>query len=370
MYTAGATIPDILSAIEILSPPAGHGVMVLLADEGRPDLEELVAALRETGLPFFGGFFPGLIAEGRQRDQGALVEAMPLHVPPQVVQGLEAGRVKLPETLTGLGLESPDSLTCIVLADGLAGYITPALKQLQNAMGPTAHYFGGGAGSLSLQQQPCVFTAEGLFQDALVVACADVQSSLGVSHGWKELMGPVIATRTRGNIIVELDWEPAIDLYRAVVEKDSGKTLTREHFFEIAKSYPFGLHRDGTEPIVRDPIAVDEDGCLRCVAEVPQNAVIAIMKGEPAHLIDAARQAAAQAAGGQGASRGIWVVDCISRTIFLGDGFDEELDAVAEAVAGQGAPIQGLLTLGEISSHGDGTLSFFNKTIVVGALHG
>jgi hypothetical protein len=29
--------------------------------------------------------------------------------------------------------------------------------------------------------------------------------------------------------------------------------------------------------------------------------------------------------------------------------------------------MQGLLTLGEIASLGDGTLSFFNKTIVVGA---
>lgn len=370
MHIHDATIPAILAAIDRLAPPEGHALSLLLADQGRPDLEELIAAVAATGRPFFGGFFPGLIAGGSHHERGALIDALPLHMPPAVVTGLDAAAVELPRALTDLGLEAPDPLTCIVLADGLTPRLSPALKALQNAMGPTAHFFGGGAGSLSLQQEPCVFTADGVFQDAIVVACTRQASSLGVRHGWRNLMGPVIATRTDGNIVAELDWEPAIDLYRAVVEADSGRTLTAEGFFDIAKSYPFGMHREGAEPIIRDPIGVDEQGRLRCVAEVPQNAAMAIMKGEPQALVDAARQAAADAAAGAGPQARTWVVDCISRTIFLGDGFGDELAAVAGAVAGGAEGMQGLLTLGEISSHGDGTLSFFNKTIVVGAFDG
>jgi hypothetical protein len=367
MHIQEATIPAILAGIERLAPPPGHALSLLLADDGRPDLEELVAAVAATGRPFFGGFFPGLIADGRHHGQGALIDHMPLHMPPAVIGGLGAATIELPEALAALGLAAPDPLTCIVLADGLTPRLSPALKALQNGMGPTAHFFGGGAGSLSLQQEPCVFTAEGVFQDAVVVACAKRASSLGVRHGWRNLMGPVIATRTDGNIVAELDWEPAIDLYRTVVEADSGRELTADGFFDIAKSYPFGMHRDGDEPIIRDPIAVDGEGRLRCVAEVPQNAVMAIMKGEPQALVDAARLAAADAAAGAGPDARFWVVDCISRTIFLGEGFGGELAAVAEVIDGDTGRMQGLLTLGEIASLGDGTLSFFNKTIVVGA---
>ena len=65
------------------------------------------------------------------------------------------------------------------------------------------------------------------------------------------------------------------------------------------------------------------------------------------------------------------LIDCISRAIFLGPRFANELAAVRTALAAGGAPAPvGALTLGEISCRGDGYLEFFNKTAVVGVLHG
>ena len=52
----------------------------------------------------------------------------------------------------------------------------------------------------------------------------------------------------------------------------------------------------------------------------------------------------------------------------LGDGAQQELSAL-EAFAGQGVPIAGPVSLGELASNGNGTLQVFNKTIITGAVH-
>jgi hypothetical protein len=58
------------------------------------------------------------------------------------------------------------------------------------------------------------------------------------------------------------------------------------------------------------------------------------------------------------------VIDCVSRALFLGDRFGEELEAVRE----EPHPQIGFLSLGEIGASGDDFMEFLNKTIVVASL--
>ncbi len=62
-----------------------------------------------------------------------------------------------------------------------------------------------------------------------------------------------------------------------------------------------------------------------------------------------------------------FIVDCISRVLFLGNDFTKELSQVAKIVRGKHEDVEifGVLSLGEISSYDKGYLEFFNKTIVV-----
>lgn len=241
-----------------------------------------------------------------------------------------------------------------------------------NRLGNSVHYFGGGAGSLTLKQEPCLFTSGGFVQDAAIVAFIKLESNLGVRHGWERIMGPIVATKTRKNIIMELNWKNAFQVYRETVEGDSGKKLTTKNFFNIAKGYPFGIHKEGMEDIVRDPIAVTEKDELICVGEVPENSALSILKGKKTSLIHAASQAADDCLHiGAGTIRQSFIVDCISRVIYLEKDFAKELETVnhkIHSVDDRHTP-SGILTLGEISSYGEGFLEFFNKTIVVGILY-
>ena len=58
------------------------------------------------------------------------------------------------------------------------------------------------------------------------------------------------------------------------------------------------------------------------------------------------------------------IMDCISRVLFLGAGFAEELEAVAQ----DNLPLVGACTIGEIANCGTELLEYFNKTAVVAVL--
>ncbi|MBU1486560.1 histidine kinase, partial [bacterium] len=65
------------------------------------------------------------------------------------------------------------------------------------------------------------------------------------------------------------------------------------------------------------------------------------------------------------------IADCISRVLFLEEDFDREVALVKERIASinKESILEGFLSLGEISSYGEGLPEFFNKTTVVGVLY-
>jgi len=57
-------------------------------------------------------------------------------------------------------------------------------------------------------------------------------------------------------------------------------------------------------------------------------------------------------------------MDCISRVLFLGAGFEEELEAVVQ----DNLPMVGACTIGEIANCGTEFLEYYNKTAVMAVL--
>jgi hypothetical protein len=259
--------------------------------------------------------------------------------------------------------------TMFVIVDGLAKRISGLIDSLFNVFGLEMNYIGGGAGSLSFEQKPCLLTNEGLLQDSALLALLEIESGIGVRHGWKSISGPFKVTEADQNLVKTLDWEPAFRVYREVVEQASGKVFTRDTFFELAKGYPFGINRMGTEKIVRDPIMVGDNDALICVGEVPEECYVDILSGDVSSLVSAAGEAlqsAKEAFQGKPAAQTTFFIDCISRVLFLEEEFQQELHAVCE----EDSLVFGALTLGEIANNGKEYLEFYNKTAVVAVLEG
>ena len=370
MYIASTNAKDVVSAVTAMERSPDDALMLFVGDEDRPDLGDLVSALNSAGVTFFGGVFPGLVSGTARLDSGVVAVPVPLMSAPYVVQDLDTEDFSIPAFPELADLPAGAEPTAFVLVDGLTSNIVAFLQEMFQHLGTSVHYVGGGAGSLSLEQKPVLFTPEGVFQDAAIVAFSPLKSGLGVRHGWTRLVGPVVATQTEKNVIRELNWQSAFDVYREVVESDSGRSFDGGHFMDIAKSYPLGMQREGVEDVVRDPLSTTEDGSIVSVGEVPENSVMYVLKGGADDLPVAAAQAAEDSVRTVDGDVRCWlVVDCISRALFLGDDIQKELAAVLSRLPGSAPELCGVFSLGEISSYGDGLLEFFNKTIVVGALH-
>jgi hypothetical protein len=251
--------------------------------------------------------------------------------------------------------------------DGFSQRISALIDSLFNFFGLEVNYLGGGCGSLSFKQKPCLFTNEGLIADSAILATVGTTSGIGVSHGWTSVRGPFKVTESDRNTILSLDWQPAFSIYRRVVEEAARCEFTETNFFELAKCYPFGIKRLGGEMIVRDPFIVKDNGALVCVGEVPVESYVDILTGDESSLVNAAGKALAlslDAYHGPADKKIILFIDCISRVLFLGKDFEKEIQAVYQ----EGTPLIGALTLGEIANSGKEYLEFFNKTAVVGCL--
>ena len=372
MYLLSPSLEEIQIAIqEQLQPQDNEVVLILMGEATGINIEALVNVLKQDDYCFIGAIFPSVLSAETYSEKGVMLKTIPFATPPHLIRDLNQ-QVELPEFDAEIDLSEDTQLTALIWIDGLTSQISTFLSEMYNNLGNSVRYLGGGAGSLSLQQQPCIFTREGCFQDAAVVVFSPLESQLGVRHGWQRLEGPFPATETHENTITALNWRNAFDVYKEVVEADGQQAIAADNFFEIAKGYPFGIFKEGQEDIVRDPIVVNEAGELVCVGEVPENALLHILKGDKESLVASARQAAIEATQGDpNRLTECLVVDCISRVLFLGDQFSEELAALKTQLAtvSQSTALEGVLTLGEISSYGEGFLEFFNKTIVVGALY-
>jgi hypothetical protein len=253
----------------------------------------------------------------------------------------------------------------------MAPTISRFTEGVYHQLGGAVSYWGGGAGTRSRLRRPCVFTREGAYQDAAVIALATPPARLGVSHGWQELRGPFVATRSRGNVVAELNWENAFAVYSGVVERDAPVKITPENLYEIARTYPFGIRKHDEEVLVRCVNAVGEGGSLICIGDVPENTVLAILKAHPDRLIEAAGRAARNALPPAPSTvTHCLVADGVSRATLLGPRFPEEMAAVADGLGSVAAssPPLGMLSLGQIASSGAGYLEYLNKTCVIATL--
>ncbi|MEL6559656.1 MAG: FIST C-terminal domain-containing protein [Bacteroidota bacterium] len=353
------TTPTLEQIIDSLS--ADEINLILVGENNQVDIEALISHCNKNNLLMAGGIFPGIIHQNNHSDADVLIKYYPKSTKVKIFK--ELGK----SADFDFSKLQDDQHSALLFIDGLSAKISYFLEKTYSFYWDNIKFIGGGCGSLSLVQQPCIFSNEGFFMDAALMLFLDSDLTAGVKHGWKRISGPFVVSAAEGNIIRELNWRPAFDVYRETLLAHGVSDINPDNFFNIAKAFPFGIFKEGTEDVVRDPIVTDGQS-LTCVGEVTVNSVVNILNGEKSDLISGAEQAAMDAFQDT-AVKDMLVVDCISRSLFQDDEFSNELDSISQVIKEKKVciPLEGILSLGEISSYGDGYLEFFNKTIVVGA---
>jgi hypothetical protein len=342
------------------------GMLVLACDSNNYNHEELSKFLVTIEKPLFGGIFPAIIFDNQKHEKGFIIAEIEVENSSSVIENISSPETNIDEEMMKVFDDSDQTKTFFVFIDGFSKNIKSFIESMFSILGLEFNIIGGGAGSLSLQQKPCIITNSGLKQDCAVIAKFNLDSGIGVKHGWESISGPFKITSAEKTIIKELDYKPAFEVYKEVVDKHSNKSINEENFFEIAKAYPFGINKIDAEMVVRDPLFIGDDGSLICVGEVETGSFVDILTGNNESLIKAARSAVETAMANKGGETNnfIFFVDCISRVLFLGDDFKKELEAVHSV--NKNAPLFGMLSIGEIANNGKDYFEFYNKTSVIG----
>ena len=341
-------------------------VMILACDANEFTKEALDPILQESSSTLIGAIFPSIIYKNKKYDKGTILIGLSENLHVNILSNIsqkdfESVDAEVEEHMSGF---DENVKTIFAFVDGLTSNIGYSINALFDNYGLDINYIGGGSGSLSFMQKPSLFTNAGLLQDAFVYAYSTYESSVGVQHGWKSIKGPFEVTESDKTVIKMLDHRPAFELYKEVVDTFSAVPIEESNFFDVAKSFPFGINTINDEKIVRDPIVLSGTD-LVCVGNVAVGSYVDILQGYSANLIDAAK-GASQLSNKEADFEVEFMlfIDCISRVLFLEEEFDKELDAVYE----KEIPLVGALTFGEIANNGHDYLEFYNKTAVVGRI--
>lgn len=250
----------------------------------------------------------------------------------------------------GLALPLPGLRAVLVLGQGVQINGSALLAGMTEIIGVQVPITGGLAGDGGAFKQTWVLDDTGLASDGL--ACVGLYGEhLVFSHGsfggWSPFGPARKVTHCEGNLLYELDGEPALDVYKRYLG-DYARDLPASGLL-----FPFAmLGRDHNDVgLIRTILGVDEErGSLTLAGELEPDGYLRLMHASTDALVEGA-EAAASAARKMGTHPGqglALLVSCVGRKLVMGGRVDEEVEAVAE-VFGQGATLAGFYSYGEIS---------------------
>lgn len=224
------------------------------------------------------------------------------------------------------------------------------IRGLKQGLGTDVQISGGLAGDDGAFAETFILSDQGARNDAVVaVGLYGEQIRLGYgSYGGWEAFGPTRqATRAEGNILYELDGEPALNIY---------KRYLGEYAEQLPASgllFPFEMltqNHDRTG-LIRTILAVDEEqGSLTLAGEIENGGYLRLMHSNNDALIMGAEKAAINITDQVPKLEGglALLVSCVGRKLVMGDQVDDEVEAVSEHL-GEGVTITGFYSYGEIN---------------------
>jgi hypothetical protein len=266
-----------------------------------------------------------------------------------------------------------------IFSDGISGNADQIIQGIKAKMGDDIKIAGGTAGDGGDFKQTHQYIGNKVLTDSITAVAFQGQFGLGTGTacGWFPVGIAKKVTRSVGNVVYELDGQPALQAY----EKFLGKYA--ERLPAVGVEYPLVLldpERETEEEgyyLCRATVGVDRKaGAIIFAGDVPEGCLVKMTIGNDGDIIQAAKQAALSAMGKLRRNdpdlkpQAIFLYSCMARKIVLGTRTDEEIMAVRQVV-GRDVPIIGFYTYGEYAPLGECELSrFHNETATLSIIGG
>ena len=238
-----------------------------------------------------------------------------------------------------------------LFSDGITGNGCGILRGILSVFGKDLPIAGGTAGDDGKFHRTWQFAGNQLLTDAAVAIGfeGDFHLGTGVRSGWSPIGLAKKVTRASGNVLYELNGEPALQVYERFLGKHAEKLPA------VGVEYPLGLvgkcleDDSGDYYLLRATMSVDrQEGSIRFAGEIPEGASVHLTCGDNSSILEATSEAARLANEEMGDSHPqmIFFYSCMARKIILGQRTNEELDRVRR-LFGAKVPLIGFYTYGE-----------------------
>jgi hypothetical protein len=273
---------------------------------------------------------------------------------------------KLKATLKG---KTPKSI--FVLGRGLEINGSDVINGIRGVFGDNVVITGGLAGDAGRFKQTFTLLNDKVVDNAVaafVVSGPYIEVSFGSMGGW-EPFGPVRkVTKAQGNVLLELDGQPALDIYKKYLG-DKAKELPASGLL-----YPFAILKDNQDAsgLIRTILGIDEvKKSLTLAGDIPQGGLVRLMHSSNDGLVSGAKGAAELSLKNspRAAEEGLGIlISCVGRKLVMGNDIEDELDAVRE-VLGENT-VTGFYSYGEICpQEGFQECKLHNQTMTITYLY-
>jgi hypothetical protein len=262
-------------------------------------------------------------------------------------------------------LQQDDLRAVLVFSDGLLVNGSDLVRGFNAVLPPSVVVSGGLAGDGARFERTWVLDGRRP-RSGCVAAVGLYGRELRVGHGskggWDAFGVERRVTRSAGNVLHELDGQPALEIYKQYLgERASGLPAT-------ALLFPLTLWSESNSAVrlVRTVLAVNEaEQSVTFAGDVPEGYCAQLMYANFDRLVQGAGEAAvtAKRAGGSGATLAL-AVSCVGRRLVLGERAEEEVEAIRDVLP-EGARQMGFYSYGELSPTEAGTCDLHNQTMTL-----
>ena len=265
-------------------------------------------------------------------------------------------------------LTRADLRAILVLSDGLHVNGSELVRGLNTHLSPSVVVTGGLAADGDRFAKTWVLDRAGI-EPGRVCAVGLYGDQLRVGHGSRggwDMFGPErVVTRSKGNVLFELDDQPALGLYKRYLGDRAGGLPATALLFPLA----LRAGREDTKTLVRTVLSVDEaDQSMTFAGDVPAGHLAKLMRANFERLIDGASQAAIHSRGKYTPTSASDVlsiaISCVGRRLVLGERTEEEIEAALRELP-EGTKQVGFYSYGEISPYASGHCDLHNQTMTL-----
>jgi len=236
----------------------------------------------------------------------------------------------------------------LFFTDGLIEEESNLILGLQEKLGTSFPIIGASASDNLKFEKTYTYYNQDISNDSAcgIIWGGKLNFGWGIKHGWKPLGKPRTITKSKSNVVYEIDGLPATKIYEEYFSRNIEGL--RKELKRISTFYPIGIYlRDEEEYLLRNIHLIENSGALVFQGNVPEGSEVRLMIGTKESCLNATEQACEQAKNwlpGKNLSFAL-VFDSISRYLLLGRRAIKEIEIINTEL--NNIPILGLYTYGE-----------------------